>query len=298
MKTLYFGHVETYARVCAEESDLLGVLWHPARGAIAERTRDLLDFCAREGIRALRHERIDREVLALVSELAPDLVVVGEYNLKLPAGLLAAPRLGAINLHAAPLPRYRGQHPLQWMIIQGETEGAVTCHYLTEGLDAGPIIGQAAFPIGPEDTAAAVRPRITATGGPLLRGILRRFAACGRLPATPQDEAAASWFPPRRPEDGELNWAAGATRAFNLIRALARPYPGAFCRHRGGTVRLDAALLPVLGQAPGCRPGTVLTAQPGRLVVAAGDGLVIATDWQAVDCEIDEGDILGTTPDP
>lgn len=296
MKTVYLGHNPGYAAACHDESELLAVCWHGGIGGnLANRTDQMLAYCESHKIPTLRHFRSDGILPALLTALAPDLVVVGEYHYMVKEPILSIPPLGVINLHGAPLPRYRGAHPINWMIINGETSGAVTCHYVTPGLDAGGIIAQYGFPILDTDTAFDVRPRIEETGRRVLTDTLRRFRQSGqKLPGTPQDESMALYTPPRRPEDGLIDWNQSAKRVYDFVRALTRPYPGAFAQLGDSRIVLWTVAPPqaVMPETPALPPGTVIDAAPGHLEVAVVDGTVIISDWECDGRSIIPGDQL------
>lgn len=296
MRTVYLGHNPGYASACHQESQLLAVFWHGGSGNMAERTESMLAYCKEQRIVTVQHERLDEVVRRMIAALAPDLIVVGEYHFLLKREVFELARYGTINMHGAPLPRYRGAHPINWMIINGETKGAVTCHYIAEGLDNGDIIDQYCFPILETETAYQVRPKIETTGRRLLVDVLRRFRDQGRLAGTPQDEKQALYTPPRKPEDGLIDWNMPPKRVYDFVRALTRPYPGAFALHNGKKVHLWKVEPPGQGMAVPChsaRPGKVLAAANGALKVAVAGGAVLIVDWDSEGRAIEVGDFLG-----
>ncbi|MCE1225279.1 MAG: methionyl-tRNA formyltransferase [Geobacteraceae bacterium] len=284
MRTVYLGHNPGYAAVCHEESELLAVFWHEGSGNLAVRTGQMLEYCRKYGIVTVRHNRLDDVIDRMIGALSPDLIVVGEYHNLLKKNIINIPRYGAINMHGAPLPRYRGAHPINWMIINGETEGAVTCHYVSDGLDSGDIIGQYFFDISEAETAYDVRPKIEETGCKLLRDVLRRFSCEGRLTGTPQDEAQALYTPPRKPEDGLIDWYQSPKRIYDFVRALTRPYPGAFAMYKGHKVHIWKVAQPessMVFDESSSRPGTVLSVDQGAIVVAVTGGRITVLDWES-----------------
>ena len=176
MRTIYFGHNPVYASVCYKESELMAVFWHGGQGNLAKRTVMMLEFCRQKRIVTVHHSKLNNIIKQMVASLSPDLIIIGEYHYLLKKDVINIPRYGTINMHGAPLPRYRGAHPINWMIINGEKEGAVTCHYISEELDGGDIIAQYPFPILDTETAYDVRPKIEAVGRRLLVEVLQRFA--------------------------------------------------------------------------------------------------------------------------
>src|SRR4029078_1712177 len=131
-----------------------------------------------------------------VRELAPDLILVNSYSMLLPPEILSIPRFECVNVHGAPLPKYRGSNPIQWAIINNETETGVTMHYMTAEFDAGDIIAQRRVPIGPEDTWLDVRGRVAAATRELLREEIPRVIAQTNN-RTAQNESEACSFPRR-----------------------------------------------------------------------------------------------------
>ena len=176
-----------------------------------------------------------------VQALAPDLIVVNSYSMLLHPEILEIPRLGCVNLHPALLPKYRGSNPLQWVIINNESETGVTMHYMNSRFDAGDIIAQRRVPIGPEDTWLDVRARVADATRELLREEIPRVLA-QKNDRIVQNEAEASSFTRRRPEDGKIDWSLSARDIHNLIRALVAPMPGAFYYLGGEKIVLDKYL--------------------------------------------------------
>ena len=293
MRTIYLGHNPRYAAVCREESDLSAVFWHDCSGGMAQRAEAMFEYCRQNKVVAIHHARLDGLMKKIMTACEPDLIVIGEYHFLLKQDVIDIARMATINMHGSPLPLYRGAHPINWMIINGEKEGAVTCHYVTEGLDSGDIIGQYTFPINLHETAYDVRPKIEKTGARLLRDVLKRFKAEGMIKGIPQDTGKASYFPPRRPEDGVVNWNTPAVNIYNFIRALTKPYPGAFSFIDNRKVRIWRAEYPSADDIIShnlLTPGTVINRENGCLAVAAGDGhQVIITEWDSGDAVINEG---------
>jgi methionyl-tRNA formyltransferase len=159
-----------------------------------------------------------------IHDLAPQCVVVSSYDRVLPAGLLTASRF--VNVHYAPLPAYRGRANVNWAIINGEAETAITVHVLDRRLDAGGVLFQAPIAIGPDDTVADLYARLNDLQRAHLADAVAAHLAGDN--GTPQDGALASYGCTRLPEDGEIDWSASTREIYALVRALVPPYPGAF----------------------------------------------------------------------
>jgi methionyl-tRNA formyltransferase len=178
------------------------------------------------------------QVAKAVAGAAPEFIFSFYYRRMIPAALLALARRGALNMHGSLLPRYRGRAPVNWAVLNGETETGASLHYMIERPDAGAIVDQEAVPIGPDDTAGEVAIRVTDAAATVLRRSLPKLIA-GTAAARPMDLSQGSYFGGRRPADGEFRWTWPAARIHNLVRAVAPPFPGAFAALAGRTVRVE-----------------------------------------------------------
>jgi methionyl-tRNA formyltransferase len=205
--------------------------------------------------------------VAKVKALRPDFLFSFYYRSMLSPALLAtAP---GFNMHGSLLPKYRGRVPVNWAIINGETETGATLHEMVEKPDAGRIVDQEAVPILPDDQAVDVFRKVTGAAGRVLARSLPRLID-GSAVLRAQDLSAGSYFGGRRPEDGRIDWRAPAKRIHDLVRAVAPPYPGAFTDFEGKTLRvLRTRLLPA---RDGAGAPAFLHAQGGRCLAACADG--------------------------
>jgi methionyl-tRNA formyltransferase len=224
------------------------------------------------------------EVYDAIETLAPDFIFSFYYRHMLPVSLLGLARRGAYNMHGSLLPKYRGRVPTNWAVLNGETESGATLHEMAEKPDAGAILAQTPVPILPDDTAALVFDKTVVAAEQTLWRVLPALLA-GEAPHLPNDLASGSYYGGRKPEDGRIDWAQPAQRVYNLIRAVAPPYPGAFTDIGADRfIVARARLVPETG-APGVSPGRLgeLRGLPPGLRVAdnalfgvCGDGRVIA----------------------
>jgi len=209
----------------------------------------------------------------LVGRLDPGCVVVSSYNRILPGALVAARPF--VNVHYAPLPRYRGRATVNWALINGEPVAAISIHSLVPGLDAGGILYQRTVPIGPADTVADLYARLNELQrGALAEAVARRLSGDG---GEPQDERGATYACTRLPEDGEIDWSAPTARVDGLVRALAPPFPGAYTYL--GLRRLWVRRAAPVADAPvyeGRVPGRVVRVSraEGAVDVLTGDGVL------------------------
>jgi len=219
---------------------------------------------------------------AMLAPLKPDLIISGGFPWRIPADVLAMPRLGAINLHPAMLPRYRGPAAIEWALRNGEAELGFTAHRLAPDFDTGPILAQARIPIDDEDDIDSLVSKF----GPVLPGLLGQVlerVARGD-PGEPQDEAEATYAGLFDDEWRVIDWSQPARTIHNQVRSWIglRDIPlGALGEIDGETLqitktRLVADGLSAHGLAP---PGTVVRREGEGLVVQCGDGPIEILSW-------------------
>jgi methionyl-tRNA formyltransferase len=214
------------------------------------------------------------ETRAELAALEPDLLLVAAYGLILPQAVLSIPRLGAVNVHASLLPRYRGAAPIQRAIMEGETMTGVSIMQMDAGLDTGDVLLTRELPIGPDATAASLHDELAELGGRALREALDLIAA-GRAVRTPQDPARATSAPKLRKEEGCIDWGRPAAEIHNRVRGV-HPWPGAFffwdTPGRKKPLRLGLAPGRPGGPRPlDAAPGTILGEEQGMLAIACAD---------------------------
>jgi len=186
------------------------------------------EFAGSRGIPVFAPENINHPVwVNRIKAMAPDFIFSFYYRNLLKRELLAVPAHGCINLHGSLLPKYRGRVPINWALINGEKETGVTLHYMTAAPDAGDIIAQEKVAISDCDTAKTLFDKAVAAAHTMLKNVLPQLKN-GTAPRIAQDDLQATVFPGRKPADGEINWNKSADEVRNLIRAVTRPYPGAF----------------------------------------------------------------------
>lgn len=205
--------------------------------------------------------------LQRIRQLEPEILFSFYYRKLVSQALLDVPRAACLNLHGSLLPKYRGCAPANWAILNGETRSGVTLHHMIRQPDAGDIVCQREVEIRPADTAATLNRKLAEAARPMLDEYLPLIRS-GRAPRTPQDPAAATYFPRRKPADGAIDWTQSARQVANLIRAVTHPYPGAFTYVRSTRVLIWEA--EAVASPPGAAPGTVLSTEPFE--IACGHG--------------------------
>jgi len=164
--------------------------------------------------------------VAQLREVAPDLIVVAAYGQILPQSILDIPRHGCLNVHASLLPKYRGAAPIQWAILNGESETGVTIMKMDAGLDTGDMLDEIRTPIAETDNAETLHERLGRLGAELLVRTIPEYVA-GRVRPRPQPQAGASYARKITKEDGRIDWHKSAREIWNQVRGLT-PWPGAF----------------------------------------------------------------------
>ncbi|CBJ51412.1 formyltransferase [Ralstonia solanacearum] len=167
------------------------------------------------------------DLYARIAAIAPDFIFSFYYRHMIPMRLLGLATQGAFNMHGSLLPKYRGRVPINWAVLHGETETGATLHEMVEKPDAGYIVDQTVVPILPDDTAHDVFEKATVAAEQTLWRALPAMIA-GRIPQHPNRLEDGSYFGGRKPEDGRIDWSKPAQQVYNLVRAVAPPYPGAF----------------------------------------------------------------------
>ena len=200
--------------------------------------------------------------------LDPELIVVVAYGCILPQSVLDIPKFGCINLHVSLLPKYRGSAPVQWAVLNGDTETGVSIQQMDAGLDTGDVLVCEKVPIGPEETSGELFDRVTAVGAKVLCETLPRIAA-GALTPMPKDHAAATLAHMLTKELAEFHFTDSAAHIHNWVRGM-NPWPAAWFVTGGG--RKVKVLESRLSDKSGGAPGQVLALKP--LTVACGDGAV------------------------
>jgi len=250
----------------------------PAGRGRTVRAGQVKRFAAEQGIRLLQPEDINaRGPLRNIRAVAPDLLLVIAFGQKIGPSLIGVPRYGAINLHASLLPKYRGAAPINWAIINGETETGLTVIEITDRMDAGDILGQRATPIGPDETAGELHERLAPLGARLITEIVRELAL-DEVERRHQNETQVKIAPRLKKTDGLVDWTQSAQVVHNRVRGTT-PWPGAYTwwRRKAGRepLRLVLAKTRLLeGAAAGAGPGVVLAVGREGIDVAAARGAV------------------------
>lgn len=237
---------------------------------------DIAGVAESRGLGAIRTSDINAPTTAdaIQSIDAALMFVIGWSQLVGPE-LLGAPRYGSVGIHPTDLPTGRGRAPIPWTILKQLRTTASTLFFLTEGVDDGDVIDRVQIDVDARETAGTLYAKHRAAHAELVRGNAYRLLR-GTAPSTRQDHAKATYWPKRSPEDGRIDWSADAEAIDRLVRAVTRPFPGAFTEIAGDPVTIWSG-----------EPVSRTDLPPGRLV-KDGDGTFVGCGSGAVRvCEAD-----------
>ena len=225
----------------------------------------------RAGIPVLQPLKIRTpEFLRALSSWQPDLIAVAAYGRILHTPILTLPPKGCVNVHGSLLPKYRGAAPVQWAVINGETETGITTMMMDEGMDTGPMLLQERLAIMPDDTAGTLAPRLAELGGRLLVETIAQLKA-GTLMPKKQDDSHATLAPLLKKEDGLIDWKMKATALADRVRGLS-PWPGAYTFF--GEERWNVWRVVPSKSAVTDKPGRIVAVDKQSILVATGEGLL------------------------
>lgn len=234
-------------------------------------------FAKQAGIPVLQPTKIKTEEFRdELKSYNPDVIVVAAYGRILPPSLLGLAPHGCINVHGSLLPAHRGAAPIQWTIINGDSETGVTIMQMDEGMDTGDILIRASITLENNETSGSLFPKLADLGGKTLLHALALLKQ-GKLTATPQDHALATMAPMLKKEDGCIDWRKSAQEIHCLIRGLD-PWPSAYCFLHGKRFQLFAP--EVLHQDSNAEPGTLIKADKRGLLIATGRDCLLVREAQ------------------
>lgn len=281
-------------RALIDRDCLVGALTlEPAASAKRSAVAGVADICHAAGIAVAEIAHVnDAESIAEMRSWQADVIFVIGWSQILSEEALSCATIGTIGAHASLLPRLRGSAPVNWAIIRGETMSGNSLMWLDAAVDNGDLVDQRSFPITDYDTCATVYDQVAATNKDMIMAALDQFER-GHLPRRPQGSTDEPLLPRRRPADGLVDWGRDAVEVHRFVRALTRPYPGAFSDLDGErttiwrTVQLDGWST---SEEPGTVVGALRSPDPGAcgIVVACGHGAI-----GLLEVETDHGTLAG-----
>jgi methionyl-tRNA formyltransferase len=229
------------------------------------------------GLPVFQPEKVkDQSFMEFLQKLRPEMIVVAAFGQILPKAVIDYPPLKCLNIHPSLLPKYRGAAPLNWQIIRGETKTGVTIMLMDEGMDSGDILTQEETQLGAKETYGELHDRLAQLGATLLTNTIEQVVT-GIAQRKPQDASGVTIAPRLKKETGKINWQNNVSDIVNLIRGLS-PSPAAYTLLKGQVLKIFSA--ETIQSKISETPGTIGTASPTGLPVAASDGYVILKDVQ------------------
>ncbi len=278
LRMVFFGTAELACASLASlatqpDFEIVGVVTQPDRPRGRElklQPSPVKELALQRNLAVLQPERARHEsFVRTLAELHPGLIVAAAYGQILPSAILGLPRHGCLNVHASLLPKYRGAAPIQWAILEDESETGVTIMKMDPGLDTGDILTQEATPIAAADNAQTLHDRLAEMGARLLARTIPDYVA-GSISPRSQPWEGASYARKIQKQDGSLDWRQPARTLWNRVRAFT-PWPGAFtCLRVGSTPRLLKVWQAEVAEQLAGDPGGILQADKGGLVVGCG----------------------------
>lgn len=235
-----------------------------------------------------------KKFIELFQEKDIDLIISVNFNQILRKEIIQIPEKGCINVHASLLPKYRGRAPLNWAIINGEDKTGVTVHFIDEDIDTGDIILQREIPIKDDDYINDILSQVKEIYPKIVSEAVDRIK---KDEVNPEPQKGDGFYcPKRRPEDGLIDWNNDAEDIYNLIRAVSRPYPGAFTFIDGEKVYIwRARLLHDNGNSieeENIKTGKIIDKTQQGLKVKCGKGSILLTEIET-EAELKVGDEFG-----
>jgi len=278
MRIAYIGCVESSFALLEQvlelpEAEVVAVVTRRSSSFNSD-FRSLAPLAERAGAPCLAAQGNDQQEMArFLGAASPDVIFCFGWSYLLRPELLALAPRGAIGYHPAALPEHRGRHPIIWALALGLDATRSSFFSMDAGADSGDLVSEADVAIHPQDDAGSLYARLVEVGRGQVAEITRRLAA-GELPRRPQDPTRAGWWRKRGFDDGRVDWRMPAAGIHNLVRALARPYPGAHWLDDGGPVKLWRTR-PVTAAVPrDAEPGKILAVADGVPTVRCGDGAI------------------------
>ncbi len=240
VRVLFLGNHTVGVRtinVLRQHANLIGIVAHPDDPEDGISYESVYASALKYNIPVLRSTGKDQALEEFINRLQPALMWIADYRYLLPRKLIDLPSLGVVNLHPSLLPKYRGRAPVNWAILNGESLLGLTAHWVEEAMDSGNILAQETYHLSQSEDVSHALQKLY----PLYESITIKVLndiKFNTISSTRQDESYSSSFPRRTPKDGFINWNQPACKVWNLVRAVAPPYPGAYCNWNGGILKI------------------------------------------------------------
>lgn len=273
MKTVFIGSVKISAAALETlfeigiSIDLVCSLDEAASAPVCDYA-PIHDIAKQNGAEYITFKKVD-ETAGRIKAISPDVLFVIGISQMIPQEIIESARY-TIGFHPTPLPRYRGRAPIPWMILLREPNPKISLFLLDEGMDSGDILHQEPYEIAPDDHATEV---YSAVCGALRRAIRKGIPPLydGTAVFTPQNHDEATFLLIRRPEDGRIDWRLDGREIYDLIRAAAPPYPGAFAYYKDKKVTVTRASICENRKVTGL-PGQIYKVDNGKVFIVTNGG--------------------------
>ena len=282
MKVLFCGNHNvgiSSLSVLSKHVNVVGVLAHPTDPEEGVRYDSVHDFARNLGLPVIRGKPKDSRVYSFIDHLRPDLIWVTDYRYLIPKDILALTQY-AVNLHPSLLPKYRGRAPINWAIINNESEIGLTAHFIDAGVDSGDILAQHRIPLEEEEDIGDALQKLYPVYEDITLTVIHMFKQ-NRIISKKQEHSKASVFPARSGKDGLINWNKKTQEIHNLVRAVSNPYPGAFSVSKNGKLfiwKAERANSEYMDKQ--YQHGTLLKIDEVKsLYIKCCDGVLIAKEW-------------------
>ena len=266
------------AALVAAGHDIALVLTQPDRKAgrgMHKAMSPVKQLALKRGLAIAQPESLrDADALEQLRAARPEAMVVAAYGLILPQTVLELPELGALNIHASLLPRWRGAAPIQRAILAGDAETGITIMQMDAGLDTGPMLARQAIAIAPDDTSLSLHDNLADLGGKMIVEALRGVQSKAVVPRA-QPAAGATYARKVEKKEAALDWRKSAHELDRVVRAF-NPAPGAHGTHGSDDIKVWRAH-PVAG---GGDPGRVQSCDAEGIAVSCAEGALMLTELQ------------------
>lgn len=263
-----------------EREDLICVVTQPdkpkGRG-LKPSPSSVKTWALSKGLKVLEPLKLkDPQLIEIIKNFLPDLIVVCAYGKIFPKELLEIPKFGCWNIHASLLPKYRGAAPINWAILEGEKETGITIMLMDEGLDTGPILLQKKIEISEEDTAITLSQKLAQLGKIAILEAIELHKK-GQLKTVPQPEEGVSYAPLLKKENGFFTFEEPAKIIERKIKAFL-PWPTAYTYYKNGLLKIFSSKAISFNHKE--KPGTILDISKEGILIATSEGAILLKEVQ------------------
>lgn len=290
IKVIFLGNhdvgIKSIQGILNSKLNLIGIVAHPICQEEGSVFKSVFEFAKLKEIPAIRGEGKSKKVFKFIQNLQPDLIWITDYKYIIPESIINLPPMGVINLHPSLLPNYRGRAPLNWAIINGEKHVGLTAHYVDGGVDTGPIIKQYSLEVGEEDYIGDVLENLYPLYEKLTCEVLDLLKTKS-IEAVVQEKLIDKPYARRKAEDGLINWKQNPVEILRLIKALSKPYPGAFFYENGTKYVIWRAYIEKDETTEiDISPGIILNKNKNNLKIKLISHLLIVTVWDEFEVKV------------